>query len=63
MAKNKIKRLRDSAKIEYIDRKSLFIGFATVVKSEEEALSIIKSKKKEYSDVQQTDSNYRTYQY
>ena len=45
-----IKRLRESAKIEFVEKKSVFIGFSTVVKNEEEALSIIKEKKKEYSD-------------
>ncbi len=50
MAENKIKRLKQSAKIEFVEKKSLFIGFSTIVKNEEEALAIIKSKKKEYSD-------------
>ena len=46
MAEKKIKRLKESAKIEFVEKKSLFIGFSTIVKNEEEALSIIKSKKK-----------------
>ncbi len=50
MAEKKIKRLKQSAKIEFTEKKSVFIGFATIVKDEEEALSIIKSKKKEYAD-------------
>ena len=50
MAEKKIKRLKESAKIEFIEKKSLFIGYSTIVKNEEEALSIIKSKKKEYAD-------------
>lgn len=50
MGDNKIKRLKESAKIEFVEKKSLFIGFSAIVKNEEEALSIIKSKKKEYSD-------------
>lgn len=50
MSEKKIKRLRQTSKIEFTERKSLFIGFSTVVKSEEEALAIIKQKKKEYAD-------------
>jgi len=50
MAEKKIKRLRESAQIEFVEKKSLFIGFSTIVKNEEEALSIIKGKKKEYAD-------------
>ena len=50
MAEKKIKRLRESAQIEFVEKKSLFIGFSTIVKNEEEALNIIKSKKKEYAD-------------
>ena len=50
MSEKKIKHLRESAKIEFIEKKSVFIGFSTNVKNEEEALAIIKSKKKEYSD-------------
>ncbi len=50
MAEKKIKRLRESAQIEFVEKKSLFIGYSTIVKNEEEALSIIKSKKKEYAD-------------
>lgn len=46
----KIKRLRNTAKIEFIEKKSVFIGYSTIVKNEEEALEIIKSKKKEYAD-------------
>lgn len=50
MNQGKIKRLRNTAKIEFVERKSLFIGFSTTVKNEEEALNIIKQKKKEYGD-------------
>jgi len=50
MAEKKIKRLRESAQIEFVEKKSLFIGFSTIVKNEEEVLSIIKGKKKEYAD-------------
>lgn len=50
MAEKKIKRLKNSAQIEFVEKKSVFIGFSAIVKNEEEALAIIKSKKKEYSD-------------
>ncbi len=50
MSSNKIKRPRNTAKIEFVEKKSLFIGFSTNVENEEQALEIIKQKKKEYSD-------------
>lgn len=50
MSEKKVKRLRESAKIEFVEKKSVFIGFSANVKNEEEALAIIKSKKKEYAD-------------
>ena len=50
MSEKKIKRLKKSAQIEFTEKKSLFIGFSAIVKNEEEALAIIKSKKKEYAD-------------
>ena len=50
MSEKKIKRLRQSAQIEFTEKKSLFIGFSTIVKNEDEALAIIKSKKKEFAD-------------
>lgn len=50
MSEKKIKRLKESAKIEFIEKKSLFIGYSAIVENEEEALAIIKSKKKEYAD-------------
>ena len=50
MAEKKIKRLKQSAKIEFVEKKSVFIGFSTIVKTEEEAQAIIKQKKKEYAD-------------
>jgi len=46
----KIKRLRNTSKIEFVERKSVFIGFSTFVENEEQALEIIKQKKKEYHD-------------
>ena len=50
MSEKKIKRLKESAIIEFTEKKSLFIGFSTIVKNEEEALEIIKRKKREYAD-------------
>lgn len=50
MSSKKIKRPRDTAKIEFIEKKSVFIGFSTFVENEEQALEIIKRKKKEYHD-------------
>ena len=46
----KIKRIKAPSKIEFVEKKSTFIGFSTFVKNEEEALEIIKQKKKEYQD-------------
>ncbi len=46
----KIKRLQKPSIIEFVEKKSRFIGFSTCVQSEEEALEIIKQKKKEYQD-------------
>jgi len=46
----KIKRPRNTANIEFVEKKSVFIGFSTLVENEEQALEIIKQKKKEYSD-------------
>ena len=46
----KIKHLKNSAKIEFVEKRSVFIGFSTTVENEEEALEIIKQKKKEYAD-------------
>ena len=45
-----IKRIRKEACIEFTEKRSDFIAFATVVTSEAEALRIIKKKKKEYYD-------------
>ncbi len=50
MSTKKIKRPRNTANIEFIERKSVFIGFSTFVENEEQALEIIKQKKKQYSD-------------
>ena len=47
---DKIIRPRNDGNIEFIEKKSVFIGFSTTVKNEEEALAIIKQKKKEYQD-------------
>lgn len=46
----KIKRLKNVAKIEFVEKRSVFIGYSAIVKNEDEALEIIKQKKKEYSD-------------
>jgi uncharacterized YigZ family protein len=50
MLEEKIKKLKNTAEIEFIEKKSLFIGFSTSVKNEDEALEIIKQKKKQFSD-------------
>ena len=50
MSSKKIKRPRKTANIEFTERKSVFIGFSTFVENEEQALEIIKQKKKQYSD-------------
>ena len=50
MASKKINRLRNTANIEFIEKKSVFIGFSTFVENEEQALEIVKQKKKEYAD-------------
>lgn len=50
MDTEKIKRLRHSAEIEFVERKSVFIGYSAIVKNEEEALSIIKERKKKFAD-------------
>lgn len=46
----KIKRISEPSKIEFIEKRSEFIGFSTYVENEEMALEIIKQKKKEYQD-------------
>jgi len=46
----KIKRLRHSAEIEFVEKKSVFIGYSAIVKNEEEALQVIKERKKKFSD-------------
>ncbi len=46
----KIKRLKSPSIIEFVEKKSTFIGYSTFVKNEEEALEIIKQKKKEFQD-------------
>lgn len=50
MDTEKIKRLRHTAEIEFVERKSVFIGYSTTVKNEEEALSVIKERKKKFAD-------------
>ncbi len=50
MANEKIKKLKKTAEIEFTEKKSLFIAIAVPIKSEEEALEIIKQRKKKYSD-------------
>ena len=50
MDTEKIKRLRHPAEIEFVERKSVFIGYSAIVKNEEEALSIIKERKKKFAD-------------
>ncbi len=46
----KIKRLKKPSTIEFIEKKSTFIGYSTFVENEEMALEIIKQKKKEFQD-------------
>lgn len=50
MDTEKIKRLRHPAEIEFVERKSVFIGYSAIVKNEEEALAIIKERKKKFAD-------------
>lgn len=50
MNQEKIKRLRHSAEIEFVEKKSVFIGYSAIVKNEEEALEIIKQRKKKFAD-------------
>lgn len=44
------KTLKEAATARFEEKKSVFIGFAAPVKSEEEALAIVKAKKAEFSD-------------
>lgn len=44
------KTLREAASARFEEKKSVFIGYAAPVKSEEEALAIVKAKKEEFSD-------------
>ena len=46
----KFKRLKKPSVIEFVEKKSTFIGYSTFVENEEMALDIIKQKKKEYQD-------------
>ena len=50
MNQDKIKRLRHSAEIEFVEKKSVFIGYSAIAKNEEEALEIIKQRKKKFAD-------------
>lgn len=50
MPAEKIKKLKKTAEIEFAEKRSLFIALATSVESEEEALDLIKQRKKKYND-------------
>lgn len=50
MSSKKIIRPRNTAKIEFVEKKSVFIGYSTFVENESQALEIIKQKKKEHYD-------------
>ena len=50
MALEKIKRLKNIGEIEYIEKKSTFIGFSAFAENENRALEIIKERKKKYAD-------------
>lgn len=50
MTDGKIKRLKHSAEIEFIEKKSIFIGYSAIVKNEQEALDVIKQRKKLHAD-------------
>ncbi|MBO5374548.1 MAG: YigZ family protein [Clostridia bacterium] len=50
MSTEKIKRLRSSAEIEFVEKKSVFIGFCASIENEEQALEIIKQRKKKFAD-------------
>lgn len=50
MATDKIKRLKSSAEIEFVEKKSVFIAFSASVENEEQALEIIKQRKKKFAD-------------
>lgn len=47
---DKVKKLKKTAEIEFTEKKSLFIALAQRIESEEEALEIIKQRKKKYYD-------------
>lgn len=46
----KIKKPKSTAEIEFVEKKSVFIAFSTSVENEEEALEIIKERKKKFAD-------------
>ena len=50
MSLEKIKKLKNTAETEFIEKKSVFIGLAVSINNEEEAQEIIKQRKKKYSD-------------
>ena len=50
MHMEKIKKLKNTAEIEFVEKKSVFIALAISVESEEDALEIIKQRKKKYHD-------------
>ena len=50
MANEKRVTLASVGEIEYEEKKSIFIGYAAPVRSEEEAKAIVEEKKREYAD-------------
>lgn len=50
MPLEKIKRPRGVGEIEYVEKKSIFIAYSAIAKNEEQALEIIKERKKKYAD-------------
>lgn len=47
---NKVKKLKSSAEIELVEKKSVFIAFSASVENEEQAQEIIKQRKKKFAD-------------
>ena len=60
MAENKIlyTTIKNEAVAEFEEKRSIFIGHAKPVKSEEEAAEFIKAKKKEFADATHNVSGY-----
>lgn len=50
MAEGKIKRLKNSAEIEFVEKKSVFIAYSAIVENEEQAIEVIKQRKKKFYD-------------